>query len=159
MGEFPDRVTLGEDGSYRWRYDLKAHHNTAPMEMMVKISLAVGVPIALIMLVLTWQYGPLQATLSSLGMLAMLVLLPTLIWKLLPPDPMFRMDEAQIEAWPKGRSSGIYAFKGLTEVTPDPGVDRIILRWRVTRLEVYVPPEDYEFVKAFLMERAGINNT
>ena len=60
---FPTRVERGADGAYRWTYDLRANRNNEPFWFMVKICLAVSVPIAMIMLFLTWQYGPAQAIL------------------------------------------------------------------------------------------------
>lgn len=150
LSDFPTRVARGGDGAYRWRYDMKAHGNDAPMRMMLKIGLAIGAPVALVLLALTWGYDPLQAMLTSLGVLALIVLLPLLIWKLAPPDAGYRMDETQIEAWPKGRNNNIHPFKGVTNVESDRRQDRIVLRWRVTRLEVYVPPEDYDFVMEFI---------
>ena len=155
MSQFTDRVTLGEDGAYRWRYDLKKNGNSAPMETMVKVCAAIGVPIALIMLAMTWQFDPLQAALIALGFLVLMVGLPALVWKLMPPDPMFKMDETQIQAWPKGKTSGIHRFEGVRDVAFEPDLDRITLRWRVDRLEVYVPSEDYDFVREFIRAHTG----
>lgn len=148
--KFPDRVAQGSDGAYRWRYDMKEHGNDAPMRMMLGIGLAIGAPLALVLLVLTWGFDPLQAALIAAGVLALIVLLPLLIWRLAPPDAGYRMDENEIEAWPKGRNNNIHPFRGVTRVESNPRQDRIVLRWRVTRLEVYVPPEDYAFVLEFI---------
>ena len=148
---FPDRVTLYDDGAYRWSYSIRAHGNNASMRFMLGICAAVFLPIAVIMLVMTWSYGALQAVLYAAGLTAAGILLPLLVWKLLPPDPAFRMTEEFIEAWPKGRGNNIHHYKGVQRVTLRPDIDRIGLRWRFGALHVYVPPEDYDFVKEFVL--------
>ena len=148
---FPKRVTREESGAYYWTYDLKAHGNNEPLWFMLKICLAVAVPIDLIMLMLTWEYGPGQALLWNAIFLAGMVGLPALIWKLLPPNPSFRMDDKEIEAWPKGRGQNIHAFKDVRRVSLRPDTHCIILKWHITALHVYVPPEDYGFVRDFII--------
>ncbi len=150
---FPRKVQQGDDGAYRWTYDTKAQGNSQPRKTMVFISAAVFVPIALIMLFMTWQYGELQALLFCLGLLAIGVGLPALIWVLLPPNPSFKMTEAYIESWPKGKGNNIHHYEGVRRVTMEPRVDRIRLKWAVTGLDVYVPREDYAFVRDYILER------
>ena len=53
--KFPTRVERGEDGAYRWTYDLKENGNDEPFWFMIRVCLAVSLPIALIMAALTWQ--------------------------------------------------------------------------------------------------------
>lgn len=150
---FPDHVAQGSDGAYRWTYDTKAQRNSAPFKTMVFISAAVFVPVALIMLFMTWQYGALQALLVCLGMLAIGVGLPALIWALLPPNPSFKMTGEYIESWPKGKGNNIHRYEGVRRVTMEPRVDRIRLKWAVTGLDVYVPRESYAFVRDYILER------
>lgn len=150
---FPDHVAQGSDGAYRWTYDTKAQRNRAPIKTMVFISAAVFVPVALIMLFMTWQYGELQALLFCLGMLAIGVGLPALIWALLPPNPSFKMTEEYIESWPKGKGNNIHRYEGVRRVTMEPRVDRIRIKWAVTGLDVYVPRESYAFVRDYILER------
>ncbi len=157
---FPKHVTEESEGVYRWTYKLKENGNNAPLRTMVRICLAVSLPITLIMLVLTWQYDPPIALLSTACLFAGMVLLPALLWKLMPPDPSFRMDAEQIESWPKGKGNNIHSFKGVRRVVLRPDIDRIRLRWTVTGLDVYVPKDDYEFVTDFILahipERAEV---
>ena len=61
--QFPNRVIQGEDGAYRWTYSLKSARNDEPLWTMIKICLAVAVPIILIMTVMTWQYLSIKALL------------------------------------------------------------------------------------------------
>ncbi len=85
QGMFPPRVTR-DGGAYLWTYGLKAHRNLAPMRTMLGICLAIAVPIALVMLGLTWSYGPAQAALWVALFLALFAGLPVLLWLLLPPE-------------------------------------------------------------------------
>ena len=148
---FPDRVAQGGDGAYYWTYDMKAQGNSAPFWTMVFIGAAVFVPVALIMLFLTWQYGALQAALACLSLLAIGVALPALIWKLQPPSLKYRMTEAEIQSWPKGRGNNIHHFEGVRRVTLRPDIDRVQLRWAVFGLHVYVPREDYSGVVEYIL--------
>ena len=148
---FPTRVERGVDGAYYWTYDLKANGNNTPFWFMVKVCLAVSLPIALIMLVLTWQYGPVEALLYTLLLLVLMVGLPMFIWQLMPVNPSFRMDEEAIEAWPKGSGVNIHTYRGVRRVIMEREIDRIHLRWRVGGLHVYVPREDYEMVREFIL--------
>ena len=150
---FPKRLQQGDDGAYRWTYDIKAQGNRAPARTMVFICAAIFVPIALIMLFMTWQYGELQALLFCLGLLALGVGLPALIWVLLPQNASYKMTGEYIEAWPKGRGNNIHRYEGVRRVTMEPRIDRIRLKWAVTGLDVYVPREDYAFVRDYILER------
>ena len=150
--EFPNRVTQYDDGAYRWTYSLRKEGNAAPRRTMVTICAAVFIPIALIMLVMTWQYGARDAVLCCLGLLAGGVGLPALIWKLAPPDPSFKMTDEYIEAWPKGRGQNIHTFEGVRRVELEPALDRIRLKWVVSGLDVYVPREDYALVRDFILD-------
>lgn len=152
VAEFPNRVTQYDDGAYRWTYDLRSEGNDAPRWTMVKICAAVFIPIALIMLVMTWQYGPLEAVLYCLGLLAIGVGLPALIWHMAPPDPSFKMTDEFIEAWPKGRGQNIHTYEGVRQVAIEPALDRIRLKWVVSGLDVYVPREDYALVRDFILD-------
>ena len=150
---FPARVEQGEDGAYCWTYDLKANRNDEPFWFMVKVCLAVAGPIALIMAVLTWQYAGVEALLWSLGLLAMMVGLPALIWKLAPLNPSFRMTDEDIEAWPKGRNRNLYAFRSVRSVKIQPRTDAIKLRFTFGGMHVYVPREDYATVREYILAR------
>ncbi len=152
--DFPDRVTLYDDGAYRWTYDTRANHNSSQYETMVRICLVVSLPIAVIMLVMTWQYGAAQALLSVLGLLALTVGLPALIWKLSPVNPSFRMSATEIEAWPKGRSRHLHTFDTLRGVQMCSERDLIRLRWALGGMDVYVPAEDFRLVADFIAAHA-----
>ena len=150
--DFPNRVIRYDDGAYRWTYNLRQEGNDAPQWTMVKICAAVFIPIALIMLVMIWQYGARDAVLCCLGLLAIGVGLPALIWKLAPPDPSFKMTDEYIEAWPKGRGQNIHTFQGVRRVEMEPALDRIRIKWVVSGLDVYVPREDYGLVRDFILD-------
>ena len=151
--DFPHRLQRGDDGAYRWTYAQRAQGNRTPIETMVKVCAAVFVPIAVVMLFMTWSYGAGQALLFTGGMLLMGVGLPTLIWLLAPPNLSFKMTGEYIKSWPKGRGNNIHRYEGVRRVTMEPRVDRIRLKWAVTGLDVYVPREDYAFVRDYILER------
>ena len=154
VASFPPRVTLYDDGAYRWTYDTQAHHNSSQYESMIHVCLAVFLPIGIIMLVMTWQYGAVQALLSVISVMALAVGLPALIWKLSPVNPSFRMSKTEIEAWPKGKSRHLHAFDTLRGVQMHSERDLIRLRWTFGGMDVYVPTEDYRLVADFIAAHA-----
>ncbi|MBQ6373157.1 MAG: hypothetical protein IJJ45_01575 [Clostridia bacterium] len=150
---FPHRVTQSDDGTYCWTYDLKAHRNFAQLTFMAKLLAAIFVPVALILLCLTWSYGAIQALLFCIAMPAVVILLPVLIWWWLPPDPSYLMTESRIESWPKGRGNNVFLFSDVRHVRFRRDIDRIELRFVIGALHVYVPPEDYDLVKDLIIDR------
>ena len=149
---FNDRMTLCKDGAYRWTYDMKAHHNYDPFRYMMKVVVAVSVPVALIMLVMIWPMDPKWAVLSALMFLALMVLLPAGLWLLMLPNPSFRLSETEIEAWPKGKGANIFALTSVRRVMLCPDRDLIKLRVPLGGVRVYVPQEDFELLSDFLTE-------
>ena len=152
-----NRVYRDADGAFYWTYAAKAHGNDAMFRGMVKVCAAVFIPIALVVLALTWQFDPLQSALICLGMLALGVGLPALIWRLAPLDPSYMLTEETIEAWPRGRGRNLHFLNDVRQVTLEPDIDCIRLKWVVTGLDIYVPPEDYEMVRDFILGHVAQN--
>ena len=151
--KFSPRVESDGAGGYRWSYDSREHGNRRPLSMMVKICAAVWAIVAIIMFVIAGGRYLKDALIFAAATCAGTVILPALIWLAMPPVLSFSLTEAHIEAWPKGRSSGIYPFRNVRRVTLRHDRDEIYLHYAVGGLQVLVPPEDYDRVLEYIQDR------
>lgn len=147
--DYPDRVTLCEDGVYRWRYTLSREQAKEHFHAMIGISLAVTTVIALIMFALIGT----QVLLYLLILYAMMVGLPALIgWLTLGWDTRcYEMDDEYIRH--KHATKGGDAFIGFKRIK-DISVDKnaFWIKSGITTYTVYVPPEDMAFMKSYIQE-------
>lgn len=148
--QLPKTLTLDAGGAYCWKYDMKANHNSDSFRFMMKVLLWIAVPIAVAMLAATWPYNHALSLLSVACFLVLMLALPALVWKLMPPNPGYRMDERTIEAWPKSKGQNRIALSSVRRVTLCPARDLIKLRVPLGSVRVYVPKDDYPFVQAFI---------
>ena len=150
--EYPERVTLCEDGVYRWRYTLSREQAKTHYVDMIAIAVLITTVISLIMLVaIGWQvwWGVLL-------LYAFIVGLPALIgWLMLGFDTRsYEMDEEYIRHKHATKGGDAFApIKKMKGMRVQGNVFRIM--GTITEYTVYVPPEDVEFVKAYIREHAG----
>ena len=140
LKEFPDRVTRSADGVYRWAYRMNPRRNKHALSIMVKVYGSMGV-LAAVGLLIVGSPNPMTMSrwdmpLMVLGLFLGLFLLTAGILYLMGDDPIpFAMDEVR-------------------RVRLLPQYDAIRLELGVT---LYIPPEDYDMVKAFLLEHLPQN--
>lgn len=70
MNEYPSRVTLYDDGVYRWSYDMDMWHNRYLLRILVK---AVTLFCVAVLLVLLALLGPRYLNATTLGVCALIV--------------------------------------------------------------------------------------
>ena len=150
---YSDRVEPDGAGGYQWSYDPGAHGNRRPLWQMLAISGAVWAVIAIALLAVAGGRYLKDALIFVLGTGAGIVGLPALIWLLIPTVLDYHLTEAYIEAWPKGRSSGIHRFQYVRRVTLRPDKDEIYLRFALGGLQILVPPEDYDLVLKAIQDK------
>ena len=151
MEEYPDRITLMDDGMYHWRYRLNREQALVHWEYMIVISTIVTTVIAVIMTILIglkeiWPY--------LLILYGMMVGLPALIGYLtLGCDSRcYTMDEECIRH--KHATKGGDAFiiyKKVKEAYVEKNA--FTMKEGITTYTVYVPLEDVRFMKDYLKER------
>ena len=148
--EYPERVTLCEDGKYRWRITLSREQAKSHYEDMIAITVIITTVVSLIMLVVIgWQ-----AWWGVLMLYALMVGLPALIGHLTFgfDTRSYEMDEEYIRH--KHATRGGDAFipiKKMKGMSVTGNVFRI--RGAVTEYTVYVPQEDVAFVKEYIEKR------
>ena len=150
--EFPDRVTRGEDGVYRWKYRMNPRRNKHSLIIMGEVFLIMAVLSTVALLIVgspnpgkmsNWDM-PLMVDALFLGMF----LLIAGILFLVGDDPLpFSMDEEKIITY-RSKTAGPHTFARMRKVKLLPQYDAIRLGLGVV---LYIPPEDYEDVKSFLL--------
>ena len=153
ISHFPRRVTRNADGTYRWVYAMNPRRNKHVLIVTGKVFLAITAISAVGLLIVG---APNPMTMSPWDMplmvaalfLGVYLLVTGLLYlqgdDLLPVD----MDEEKIVTY-RMKGSGIHTFAHMRRVRFLPQFDAIRLGFGAT---VYVPREDYETVKAFILD-------
>lgn len=196
MDEYPSRVTLFDDGVYRWSYDMDMWHNRFMLKLVAKV---LGVICAALCAMFILLLGPTYIDLKALGIMALSVAgiyaLALGIYAICALAMhgnyhlLFEMDDTAValvqSAASKQRLStlGIIAtiasvasgdarlalrtgstlavansvgttrFSSVTRVKLYPESDVIFLREWFGMNQIYVNPDDYPFVRDFMLER------
>ncbi|MBQ8954722.1 MAG: hypothetical protein IJ048_11460 [Clostridia bacterium] len=149
--EYPERVTLCEDGVYRWKYQLSREQALAHWREMVVICTIVSTVIAVIMLAMI---GLSALWLILLGIYGLCDALPALIGYLILgwDSRSYEMDEQAIrhKHATKGGDAFII-FEKIKDMRVSAGV--FTIKEGITTYTVYVPYEDAEFVRRYIRER------
>ena len=151
MEEYPDRITLKDDGMYHWRYQLSKEQAREHWITMIWICTIVTTVVAVIMTMLiglkeVWPY--------LLLLYGMLVGLPALIGYLTLgwDSRSYTMDEECIrhKHATKGGDAFIF-YKKVKEAYVERNA--FTIKEGITTYTVYVPPEDVRFMKDYLKKR------
>ena len=149
--EFPDRVTQGEDGVYRWKYRMNPRRNRHALIIMGEVFLIMAILSTVGLLIV----GPPSRDMSIWSMplmvdtlfLGMFLLIAGILF-LVGDDPLpFSMDQEKIITY-RSKTAGPHTFARMRKVKLLPQYDAIRLGLGVV---LYIPAEDYEEVKAFLL--------
>lgn len=152
ISAFTTRVTQDADGVYRWSYPMNPRRNKHPSLVIGKVFLFMGVLSAAVLL---FVGSPNPAHMSDWAMPLMVLALFLSIFLLitgllyLQGDDLipYSMDEEKIITY-RMKGSGIHTFAHMRRVRFMPQYDAIHLSFGAT---LYVPSEDYEAVKAFIL--------
>ena len=151
--QFTARVVQGDDGVYRWVYRMNPRRNKHPLSVVGKVFLAIGI-VSAVVLRIVGAPNPLTMSdwdmpLMVLGLFLGIFLLVTVLLYLQGDDPLpFAMDEESITTY-RAKVAGPHTFRSMRRVRLMPQYDAIRLGFGLT---IYVPPEDYDLVKTFLLE-------
>ena len=155
--EYPDRITLCEDGSYRWSYVLSREQSRFHYRMMIRICSVVGGLIALIMALMSGSMLSDDPSLwwSIAAVPAGIIGLPALLGYFLMNGGevyQYEMDQEYIrhKHATKGGDAWI-RFKKIRDLTVNGDV--FVIQEGITTYRVYVPSEDKSFLKRYIEER------
>ncbi len=154
--DYTPRVTLCGDGAYRWAYEADMTAKGAVFASMVKVC---GV-IALLIVAGAALVVPeiaVYAALAGLGIVG----LPALLWMIIYRKKdarermLYEMDEERLRV-PGLYKSEYTSFSEIRGVTARPAQNLVELRTAtMTLIQVFVPEEDFEFVKSFIISRVS----
>ena len=149
--QFPDRVTQGVDGVYRWKYLMNPRRNRHALIVMGQAFLMMAALSTAALLIVgppSHTMSPWSMPLMVAGMFLGVYMLIVGILFLAGDDPLpFSMDEEKIITY-RSKTAGPHTFARMRKVKLLPQYDAIRLGLGVV---LYIPPEDYEEVKAFLL--------
>ena len=158
--EYPARVTLDEDGFYRWSVEMNKKQSNEQFKFMVKVCCIITFMILGIMALVSMNTRYFKdIMLSGLGLIVGMVLLPMGIWKLmerLPPSTSMRFemnDEYLKHVGNSGKDSGWATFKSVRRIIVRRDTHMIWLKSTLTGVQVFVPKEDYSFVLHYIQEK------
>ena len=149
---FSTRVVQGDDGVYRWIYRMNPRRNKHPVSVIGKVFLFMSA-IIVVGLLIVGSPNPnamsvWEMPLMVLGVFLGVYLLVTLLLYLQGDDPLpFAMDEESITTY-RAKGAGPHTFRHMRRVRFLPQYDAIRMGFGLT---IYVPKEDYDMVKAFLL--------
>lgn len=151
LKQFPERVTKGEDGVYRWKYLMNPRRNKHVLIVVSEVFLAIA-GLSTVGLLIAGSprrdMSPFSMPLMVLGMLLGVFLLITGLLYLQGDDALpFAMDEESITTF-RAKGAGPHTFGWMRHVKLLPQYDAIRLGLGVV---LYIPSEDYEDVKAFIL--------
>ncbi len=151
--KFSERVTQGEDGVYRWVYKMNPRRNKHALIIMGEVFLIMAALSTVGLLIV----GPPSRDMSPWDMplmvdalfLGMFLLIAGILF-LVGDDPLpFSMDEEKVITY-RAKTAGPHTFARMRRVKLLPQYDAIRLGLGVV---LYVPNQDYETVKAFILDR------
>lgn len=153
MGYYPPRVTLCDDGIYRWSCEMDRSTNGAPFWGMIKVCAIIGCVILIPCLLL----GGFMI-LMGLIVLAGMVILPVLAWLLLyhfsgdSSIERFEMNDEYVTLVLR-KQRGITKLSNVRKVKVFPVSGLIELHSFGLINHISVPDEDFDFVKEFILSR------
>ena len=156
--QFPERVSRGNDGIYRWVYRMNPRRNRHPLSVIGKVFFSMGALSAAALLAIG-SPNPDAASgwampLMVLGMFLGVFLLITGLLYLQGDDPLtYAMDEESVTTF-RAKAAGPHTFRRMRRIKFMPRYDAIRLGFGLT---VYVPREDYKMVKDYILERLPEN--
>ena len=174
---YQPEVRQGEDGLYRWRYQLDQYHEHKMYQLLFKILavLSFGGLIAGLLYArvpsdvlrqypgryqtLIWLYRLLYAILGYLIFFVIGALIIGLIRLIEGGSSVYwyRMDENFVQIQPSGRQSGFTYFSEVKRVELYPTVNEIRLFTHWGKCPVLVRSEEYEMVKSHILTHIPAN--
>ena len=150
---FTARVVQGDDGVYRWVYLMNPRRNKHVLIIIGRVFLAIG-GLSAVGMFIVGPPNPLTMSVWDMPLMVFSVflgifLLVTLLLYLQGDDRLaYAMDEESITTF-RAKAAGPHTFRRMRRVRFIPQYDAIRLGFGLT---VYVPAEDYDRVKAFILE-------
>ena len=152
--EYPQRVTRGPDGIYRWTYRISQRQNRRALR--ITIAVVGGVCVIMTAMAATLDVRALAVTVLSCGAAMLITLLVCAVVNRLSaggiPQP-FEVAEDYVRWVGSGRTDFRYSYSSLRRVRILPSEDIIELRQLLGVMQVYIPHEDFALVQGLILSR------
>ena len=154
MSDYLAKITKDSNGMYKWSCSMDVEYYRKGMGMGIKACLGIAAFIVIFGGVLSIQYNDWTTFLIVAGCDAVFLLITFVVFKLAlsaeDPHESYEMSDIYVKSG-YGKSSVYFDFdKAKTAIfTPK----YIELQKGIKKIRVYVPEEDYSFVKGYIMSR------
>ena len=150
--EYTSRVVRGPDRVYRWRAKLPREEQAR----VVRLVLCIMGGFCVFMLALTAIIGPnmLPPVGLACGGVMAVAGLSCLLFR--PRDNVtqpYELTEEHVRYVGCGRTNAYLDFKNVRRIRVDAAKDLLRIRGRLTAMPVYVPHEDFVFVRNYVLQR------
>ena len=150
---YPERVTRGEDGVYRWTGNLGERQNVQNRKIVL---IACGASVAPILILCAVSFPDmLGVTLASCLAALGVALGIALLMERLPGSTLqrFEMTEDYVRWVGTGRTDFYFRYERLTRVDVYTAQCRIVLRKPLSWMPLVAPREDFSFVRDHILHR------
>lgn len=150
---YPERVTRGEDGVYRWTGDL-GRGQMIQNRKIVLIAVSAPLLVILVMCLLSFPDMFMTTLLSCLAALGV-CLGVMLLYERLPgvTKQPFEMTEEHVRWVGTGRTDFVFPYRSIKRVDVHMAECRIILRRTLSWMPLVAPREDFNFVRDHILHR------
>ena len=154
--DYTPRVVRGADGVFRWRAKIPVEEQAR----VIRIVLCVMGGFCLLMIALTALTGPnmlLPVLLACAGVMAVSGLCCLLFRPRDTVTQPYELTEERIRYVGYGRTDSRLDFKNIRRVRVEASKDLLRLRGLLAAMPVYVPREDFIFVRNYILQRVPPN--
>ena len=154
MSWYPTEITEQPDGSYTWRCSIEVEYHRKSMGTGFKACIGIAVFLLVFGAFFAWQQQDRETFWIVAGCTAVFLLITVLVFglTLLATDPqeIYQMTDEYVKTG-SGRSSAYFRFrKTKTAVFTRRYIE---LQGKVTKMRIYIPAEDLDYVKDFIRVR------
>ena len=154
MAYYPTEITEQPDGSYTWSCSIEVEYHRKSMGTGFKACIGIAVFLLLFGAYFVWQHQDWETFWIVAGCTAVFLLITMLVFglTLLATDPqeIYQMTDEYVKTG-SGRSSAYFRFrKTKTAVFTRRYIE---LQGKVTKMRIYIPAEDLDYVKDFIRVR------
>jgi len=150
---YTPRVTRGEDGAYRWVYEIDKEHNLLGARITMRV---MGVMAVMLVLLGAFMGRDALVVMLLCAVAAVVIALAVCLvfYKLAPTSRQpYELTEKYIRWVGTGRTNAYYYFRGIRRVRVSRPENMIEVRGLIGFIQVFVPPEDFSFVCEYILRR------
>ena len=147
--DFTDRVTMGQDGRYRWKCPIDKEYERMQYRFTFKVMAVVSAAMVAFGAFLDMEFLLTVVLIETVGLMAVIALVIFIVSRVSgQPVQRYRMTDEYVEIV-NAKASVFHRFDRIKEIVVNPRYLELHGRIRVSR--IYIPQEDYPFVKGYIL--------